>query len=464
MGVTNKLTDKHLRNLAPCDKEQSLGDGGGLWVRVMPAAKGGAISFYYRFIVEGRERRFNCGTYPEVSLANARERRNAARQHLRSGIDPVEKERLDKLTAAAELARERMEKTVSEVFEDWRTVYLSVNRKDKGEQIRSAMDKHVLPRIGKLRAKDIVIGHVIQVLDAVVRRGARRTANSLLSALRQMFRHGMARGLVDRDPTLGLTKKQVGGKDRPRDRNLSASELRELAKKLPASGIESRIQSAIWLLLATGARVGELSKARWSDFDLADHVWQIPAEHSKNGRTHLVHLSSFAMDRLEELRTDNSSPFVLAGRDNQTPIDGKTISKAIRDRIREAPLKKRTPRCKALKLTRGDWSAHDLRRTFASRMGDLGVDPHIIERCLNHVPQGIVGVYQRQEYLPERKLAYDKIGAFLLEVHRHSIEVADGMPMDAPASTPKGSPVRHRTISTTFTPSASPLGAAMRQV
>ncbi len=86
----------------------------------------------------------------------------------------------------------------------------------------------------------------------------------------------------------------------------------------------------------------------------------------------------------------------------------------MRDRIRTTPLKKRTPNTGTLVLSRGEWSPHDLRRTMATRMGDLGVQPHVIERCLNHIQQGIVGVYQRQEYLAERKAAYELWGKRLI--------------------------------------------------
>jgi hypothetical protein len=97
----NKLTDKHLRAAKPLDTEQVLGDGGGLWVRLLPASKGGAVNFYYRFQVAGKERRYNCGTYPETSLAQARERRNAARNLVRMGIDPVLQENNDRMARAA---------------------------------------------------------------------------------------------------------------------------------------------------------------------------------------------------------------------------------------------------------------------------------------------------------------------------------------------------------------------------
>ena len=119
----NKLTDKHLRGLKPGPSEQTLGDGGGLWVRVMPADKGGAVNFYYRFQFGGKERRYNCGTYPDTSLATARQRRNEARQMVKTGVDPVVKEASDRAANTSSQALAQLEKTVNDLFDDWKRVY-----------------------------------------------------------------------------------------------------------------------------------------------------------------------------------------------------------------------------------------------------------------------------------------------------------------------------------------------------
>lgn len=406
----NKLTDKHLRNLKPANAEQTIGDGGGLWIRVLPAAKGGAINFYYRYTFNGKERRYNCGTYPDTSLSQARNRRNEARKHVKSGIDPTHHEETAKANRSAAQALERMEKTVEGLLDDWKRVYLSAHRKDGGAEVEAAMRRDVIPLLGKMRARDVKLAHVNQVIDRVLERDARRTANALLSLMRQMFRHGLGRSIVDTDPTLALSKKQAGGKETPVDRNLSFDEIAELSAKLVASDLHEKMRAAIWFLLATGARIGELLKARWTDINEREKTWTIPAENSKNGRPHLIHLSAFAMKQLKTMKEYKDGPFLLSGRDPDAGMSDKTVSKAIRDRIRKEPLKKRTPRSGTLLLAGGEWSPHDLRRTMASRMGDLGIEPHVIERCLNHVQQGIVGVYQRQEYMKERKAAFEAWG------------------------------------------------------
>lgn len=409
----SKLTDKALRALKPTEREQVLGDGGGLWVRVMPTTKGGAINFYYRFQHQGKEHRFNCGSYPETSLAAARKLRNAARAEVKSGINPLDKLALERNAAAAAIAIQKADKTVDQLFEDWERVYLSSHQKDGGAFTKSAYDLDVKPILGDLRARDVRLPHVVQVVDRILDRGAKRKANLVLSLMRQMFRHGLGRGIVDTDPTLGLTKKQVGGKESPADRNLSETEIQELHRLLPACGLSARMQSGLWLILATGARVGELLRARWEDIDEETGLWRIPAENAKNQREHVIHLSPFAKRHLGVIGALRSGPFLFPGQKPDTAISDKALTKAVRDRIRPTPLTKRTPRSATLVLSRGDWTPHDLRRTMASRMGDLGVKPHIIERCLNHIQQGIVGVYQRQEYLAERKAAFDRWGARL---------------------------------------------------
>jgi integrase len=429
----NKLTDKSLRALKPTDREQSVGDGGGLWIRVLPAAKGGTVNFYYRFQINDKERRYNCGSYPDTSLADARRKRNTARELVEQGIDPVEQAAEAKASTQAALAAQRLEKTVDGLFEDWERVYLSAHHKDNGAFARAAYELDVKPTIGAMRAREVRLPHIIRVIDGMLERGVRRKANMVLSQMRQMFRHGLGRGIVDTDPTLGISKKQAGGKETPVERNLSETEIVELHCKLNQSGLHPRMMAALRLILATGTRVGEMTNARWSDLDLTKNTWHIPTENAKNGREHLIHLSDFALEQISTLAEYRSNSYLLAGARTKvtatgskpdSPLSEKTITKAVHDRIRSVALKGRTQSTGVLMLTGGEWTPHDLRRTMASRMGDLGVAPHVIERCLNHIQQGIVAVYQRQEYLVERQAAFELWGHTLTSLMESTIKTA----------------------------------------
>ena len=261
----NKLTDIRLRKLKPGASEQLIGDGGGLWIRVLPAGKGGAINFYYRFRHDGKEHRYNCGSYPETSLSRARENRNQARALVRQGINPVYKEMADRDHRKAAQAMERMEKTVSDLLDDWKWVYLSQHRKNGGKEVEQIIRYDVLPHIGSMKAKDVRLQHVVLIIDKIIARNARRKANLVLSLMRQMFRFGMARGVVETDPTLAISKMQAGGKETPSTRNLSYEEIVELSQKIPLAGMHEKMCAGIWLILATGVRVGELLKAKWGD-------------------------------------------------------------------------------------------------------------------------------------------------------------------------------------------------------
>lgn len=410
------LTDKHLQAAkSEAGRDIFLGDGGGLYARVL---KGGTdrdkkIVFQYRYKLNGRTGYFHCGTYPQTPLKKARDERDKARKLRDKGIDPTQNDKRQRADIAAKEQAQALEKTLRGLFEDWERVYLKKHHKDGGALARDFVNSDVLAYLGKVRARDVTRQQLVQVIDRIADRGANRKANAVLSLLKQMFKHGLARGIVDSDPTHGLTKGHAGGKETPRERNLSPLEITDLAKRLPAAALPLRIQAALWLLLATGARAGELIRARWSEFDLDACTWTIPAERSKNGKPHVVHLSDFAMHWIKPLQGEGVTALLFEGRNEGEPLSEKWISKCLRDRQRTVALKNRTKKTGVLLLSGGEWRAHDLRRTMASRMGDLGVAPHVIEKCLNHTLGGILAVYQRQEYLPERKAAFETWGSYL---------------------------------------------------
>ena len=410
------LTDRALRAAAPREKEYLLADGGSLYARVRATREGAAtLTWQFFFKWQGKTERLSIGPYPAVSLAAARARRDAAREILKSDPPrhPVHEARARVAEAHAKAMTESTQRSVRALFEDWRSVYLAHHRKDKGAQVLEFFEHDVFPAIGALRARAVTRTHIVQVIDRLLARGARRKANAVLAMLKQMLAHAVVRGLVDQDPTYGFSKRHAGGKDKSRERVLSEAELEDLARKLPGSGLAIPYQAAVRFLLATGARVGELNKARWDQLDLGARTWTIPKENAKNGREHVVHLCPFALDQLETLAAHRFGDWLLSSRTGDAPIEDKALVKALRDRQREKPLKGRTKACATLRLDGGDWSPHDLRRTLSTRMGDLAVPPHVIERCLNHTMQGVMAVYNRADYAAERKDALERWGAQL---------------------------------------------------
>lgn len=444
--IEKKLTDRQLRSAVPSEKEIYLSDGGGLYGRVLklvserkcPNCKSDVpvaemtcpdcgyvwqekheqpdkkIVFQYRFKIGGKTGYFHCGTYPQTPLGVARDNRDAARELVLKGIHPAAHEQKERKKLADAEQSERMERTVTQMFETWDRLYIAKHRKDGGALVRNFIESDVLKKIGKMRAKDVKKRHLVTlVIEPILARQKYLKANAVLSLLKQMFKDGAARGTIDTDPTLGLTRAQAGGAEASRTRNLTESEIRALAVALPSAKLPDRLVAALWLLLATGARVGELTGAQWSEFDLEANTWSLPAERSKNGKAHIVHLSEFALRWLAKLAETREGVYVFPGRNPEEPISKKWPSKCVKDRQRKKPLKNRSSQTGALLLEGGLWTPHDLRRTLASRMGDLDIPPHVIEKCLNHSLGGLLAVYQHQEYLPERKAAFETWGVRL---------------------------------------------------
>lgn len=133
--------------------------------------------------------------------------------------------------------------------------------------MKRGFEKDVLPKIGMVPAEDVGKAHITAMLDGILARGANRLANRTLSELRQMFGFGLVRDIVKTDPTHRIRKVDIGGQEVERDRVLSEDEIRELGRKLPAANFFRATEHAIWLMLATCCRVGEISRARWQHVD-----------------------------------------------------------------------------------------------------------------------------------------------------------------------------------------------------
>lgn len=330
-----------------------------------------------------------------------------------NGADPVE----DKRKRAAEVIREQASRVlVKDLFERWANIDL-VNRKDKGAEARRMMLKDVIPSIGELNIKEVRKGDITKITDELLQRGVNRMAKVIFGLIRQMFRFAVTRDLLEVDPTAAISKITIGGANVERDRVLNEDEIQELASKLSSANLAETIHLAIWLILGTCCRIGELFKARWNQVDRDRKLWLIPSENSKNDRELIIFLSPFTFSLFEKLHTITGGGewCFPASRRKQDPVCPKTVTKQITDRQRSYPDKNnRTKNSAALNLSRGLWTPHDLRRTGATMMTALGVLPEVAERCLNHLEENRVKrIYQRHTYETEMKEAWERLGNHL---------------------------------------------------
>ncbi|MFO0121108.1 MAG: tyrosine-type recombinase/integrase, partial [Inhella sp.] len=235
--------------------------------------------------------------FPDATLAEAKAKTAILRRDIDRRIDPVLKAEQDRqaaiAAAAAEAAAAEAEQrrlaeaarlaeleqqrriTVRQLFARWQETDLQPvtlkdgerqGRKDGGALIEQQFRKHLFPLIGDRIAEEVRRADVMEVLDKIKAKGLNRTVNMVLSSLRQMFTFALVREIVRADPTYGIKKgRDGGGKDVERDRTLSAEEISLLATLTPTAKLNQRTETAIWLMLATGCRIGELMGATWAD-------------------------------------------------------------------------------------------------------------------------------------------------------------------------------------------------------
>jgi integrase len=423
MSTLNDVTCKRAKT---ADKDLFLSDGGGLYLRVRPGDNTKKIWLYrFKSLTGSGSRWFEIGTYPELSLLKARAQAAELALKRRTGIDPIEEKRAADAAAseakaiaaeaeATAAAKAAARLTVAALLDRWQADYLATKRKDGGAEIRRSFTKDVLPALGAIPAEDITRGMVANLLDGVVRRGSPVIANYLLADMKQMFNFARARQIIEANPCEGLSKAQFGGAKVERDRVLSEGEIKELIAKIPGAKLQKRTEAAIWLMLATGCRVGEISQARWSAVDLAGKVWTIPPDVAKNAKGHRIYLSAFAVKWFEELKpTSGTSEWVFPAENKPGEhVCVKSITKQVGDRQREgAPMQNRSLAVASLKLSGGDWTPHDLRRTAATMAGNLGTQPYVIDRMLNHQQRNpLERIYQRQTLEPEQREGWRLIG------------------------------------------------------
>ena len=404
-----------LQRLTPDRNGERLSLGESMYGTVRVGVDG-VVSVYvvWRYKVGGKVRQIPVGTWKNKggeSLKALRDKRDRLAAELKAGVDPIERKATDRLkkqadavqakqtqiTRLQELAAQDARMTVRALFDMWHRLALK-QRKDGGMEALRAFERDVFPMIGSMAAADVSKAHIQRIVDNMMARDVVRMTKRVLSDLRQMFGFALDRDLIEADPTARIKKKNIG-QDTERDRVLSEREITALMEKLPMSGMAATAQAALLIQLATLARIGEVVAARWEHVDFERQLWTLPD--TKNGKAHQIWLSEFALQQFRQLeKITGATEWAFPNSKINGPLDSKTTTKQVADRQRDG--EKMTGRSKqtdALKLQGGHWRPHDLRRTGASMMAELGALPDVIERCLNHTEENkMKRIYQRAAY------------------------------------------------------------------
>ncbi|WP_137819626.1 site-specific integrase [Pseudomonas sp. 2FG] len=449
-----KLTAKQLEALTSADDGKTLREDGGIVAKVRAGVRGVTVQFRYEFKLDGIKRDQRLGTWPKKSLAQIRAERDEVKATASKGIDPTAARKAAKIEAQAAIAatiaeaeRQAVEnKTVSDLFEEW--LQDGVSRQDGNAELRRSFTKDVLPHIGKKPLRNLTEKDLLAVLRSVKSRGLNRAMVIRSKDIGQMLRWAEKRKpwrtlMADGNPADLVDVKKLLDHDyqEQRDRLLSPDEIRELRDifarlesdydALPAgqkySGIRPvnpRVQCAVWICLSTLCRIGELLKAEWRHVDLDKGTWFIPAEatkgHKGKRQDHHVFLSPFALAQFKRLHAETGhTAFCFPGKDERSHVDTKTVSKLIGDRQccfknRSKPLTGRHHDDSLVlgKGAKGEWTPHDLRRTGATMMQELGVTLEIIDRCQNHLLGGskVRRHYLHHDYAKEKTEAWRLLG------------------------------------------------------
>jgi len=293
--------------------------------------------------------------------------------------------------------------------------YLCSRRDTTGPDSIRAIRKDILPLCRGKPVTEINRGLLVKGVEAPFHRGAKRGAAKLFCDLKQMFSWLEFREDISSNPLRHYKASDLVGQETERDRFLEADEAILLLKALPSSGLTFGSQIGLLLILATGCRLGELRQSRWEYVDFEKRLLTLPAWLTKPRVEHRVHLSSIAIRCLTVLyrETGHADWLFPSPVKPNAPLAKGWLTKDVDDRQLgdEKGHEKRTKRSSVLMLPRGKWTPHDLRRTVASTMAQLGVFPEIIERCLNHQEENrMKRIYNRYNYSPEKLKAWDLMG------------------------------------------------------
>lgn len=424
-----KLTARFVETVSTDSERDAYRDSMvvGLELRV---TKGGSKTWaiVYRRKSDGRRRRFTLGTFPNLSLDEARTRAKGELAAVARGADP------------AGGVQERKEAlTFRELSEEWRVRHGQVNKGWRSlKDNMSMLNRHVLPEIGDMKAGEITKRDLIRLFDKVaatpdarkIKKGKtpRRTthrANRVYELVRSIFRWGIGRDIVAIDPTAGMSAPIR--KEKPRERTLSPGEIATLWQALDTApetkaeygeGAFPMLKAtalSLKIALATGQRIGEVTGIDKSEYDLAGDapLWTVPGRRSKNGEPNRVPLSPLAVELFKEAERLSGksvwlfpSPKLAPNGSVRGPIDAHAPTKAL-ERARD-------------KIKVANFRVHDLRRTAATRMAELGISPHTISMILNHVSAraGTItsAVYVQYSYDREKRDALNAWGAALTKI------------------------------------------------
>lgn len=433
--MSRKLTARFVETAKASGPRSDIRDATVKGLELRVTAQGSKTwALRYRRQSDGTKRIVTLGGFPDYSLEEARDWAEDRKREIARGEDPAAKRQARKEAV-----------TFEDLANDWIDRHGKINKSDRAvRDDRSMLKLHINPEIGSMKAIEVRKRDVIRLLDAVQAKVDARTADSkhprrmthrpnrVFETVRAIFRWAIGRDVLQIDPTSGVAPPIK--KEKARERELSPDEIRTLWTALGATPIERRklpkgsptgtravsdrelkmtraTALAIQIALVTAQRIGEVAGIAKAELDLNDiaPMWVIPGERTKNGEPNRVPLSPLAVKLIKAaaaLSVENKKWLFPSAIDPEKAIDPHAPTKAL-ERSREA-------------LGIDNFRIHDLRRTAATGMAELGINPHTVSLVLNHISvrRGTITgkVYDRYSYDREKREALNAWGVQLEKI------------------------------------------------
>ena len=381
------LTDTEIKRSKLADRPYKLSDGGGLHLLIKPT---GVRLWRYKYRFDGAEKLMALGKYPDVSLAEVRERHFAARKRLSSGIDPMAERLAEK--NAVKAANEHSFEQIAEMWlEHWRG-NKSLRHSATTE---NRLNGNVYPVLGTRSIAEIEPIELVRLAKAIESRGASDMAKRILQIVGMVFRYAVAHGYCKRNPAAEIRPSDILKPTRKTNMaRIDAKELPSLLRAIEVYDGRPLTRLAIKLMALTFVRTSELVGARWDEFDFDAQRWNIPAARMKMQSPHIVPLSQQALAVLELLRTlAGDSELVFPGeQDPKKSMSNMTILKAL-ERMGY----------------KGKMTGHGFRGLASTILHEQGYNHDHIELQLAHAPRNAVSAaYNHALYLvPRAKMMQD---------------------------------------------------------
>jgi integrase len=382
------LSDTKLRSLLnkKHDKLRTITDRDSLSVRVTPHGK---IIFQYRYRFQGKAKRYDLGSYPSISLSEARSTIPELKGIVEKGNDVKAVKSSEKVSAQVEAKA-----SLDDCVELFLAKYVCKLREGTQKTYTYTLHKHACNAIAK-PVEDITRKEWYSFFDGVVKNTTEGTANGLIKQLKTCLRFCKARDLINHHSLEEIETRSVGATPNVGDRAPSIKEIKMIMAEFDRTKCYPTTINTVKMLILTGARCGEIRRMERQDIDLETGIWTVPRDKSKTKNKIIRPLGTKALELVnwQLKKFGEFTDYVFPSGSYKNPIGPATVNKMCRAIVKKMEIEK--------------WSVHDFRRSISTILTEEGVQLHVTEKMLGHKLGGILSVYNKSEYIKEQYKAYE---------------------------------------------------------